>query len=102
MSEAFLDCNIWSVNLTRQPYIEHNYFLVENIYYYNSLSSGITNFNFECAQIPEFEISDIHLLDGIDYELINKYQIPILCKNDTFWKIDLKNYEDSKLQSTNI
>ena len=93
MNEAFLDCNIWSVNLTGQPYIEHNFFLVENVYYYNSLTSGIVVFNPNCMQIPEFEIKNLHLLDGVDYEFINKHTIPLLYKDDS-WKIDLTIYNE--------
>jgi hypothetical protein len=94
MNEAFLDCNIWSVHLINQPYIEHNFFLVENVYYYNSLTSGIIVFNPNCMQIPEFEIKDLHLLDQVDYGRINKYTIPILYKDNDSWKIDLTVYND--------
>jgi hypothetical protein len=94
MNEAFLDCNIWSINLTGQPYIENNFFLVENIYYYNSLSSGIIVFNPSCIQIPEFEIKHLHLLDNLNYELINKCAIPILYKVDDCWEINLSVYNE--------
>ena len=94
MKQAFLDCNIWSVDLINQPYIEHNFFLVENVYYYNSLTSGIIVFNPNCMQIPEFEIKDLHLLDQLDYELINKPTIPVLYKDDKSWKIDLTMYNE--------
>lgn len=94
MNDAFLDCNIWSVDLINQPYIQHNFFLVENIYYYNSLTSGIIVFNPNCMQIPEFEIANIHLLDKVDYNLTNKYSIPILYKEQDFWKIDLTIYNE--------
>ena len=94
MKQAFLDCNIWSVDLINQPYIEHNFFLVENVYYYNSLTSGIIVFNPNCMQIPEFEIKDLHLLDQLDYELINKHTIPVLYKDDKSWKIDLTMYNE--------
>lgn len=102
MNNSFLDCNIWSVNATEQPYIENNFFLVSSVYYYNSLASGIFNFDIECIQIPEFEINNVHLLDGLDFNFINKHTIPILHKNEDNWKIDLTIYEDFKLQSTNI
>lgn len=88
----FLDCYIWSVHTTNQPYMEHNFFLVEKIYYYNSLTTGIIVFNFECMQIPEFEIKDMHLLDGLDYNVINQYSIPILFKDKDCWRIDLSFY----------
>jgi len=102
MNTAFLNCNIWSVHPTKQPYIDHNFYLVESVYYYNSLYSGIFNFNSECVQIPEFEIQEIHLLNNIDFNFINKNTIPILYKNESGWKINLKLYENYKLQSTNI
>ena len=94
MNDAFLNCNIWSVNLTGQPYSEHNFFLVENVYYYNSLTSGIIVFNPNCIQIPEFEIKDLYLLDELDYEFINKHTIPVLYKDDKSWKIDLTIYNE--------
>jgi len=102
MNDAFLNCNIWSVHLLKQPYIEHNFYLVSNVYYYNSLNSGIYNFDPECIQIPEFEINDTHLLDGLDYEYINKHTIPILRHIDNKWKIDLTLYENHKLQSSDL
>lgn len=88
----FLDCNIWSVHLTNQPYIQQNFFLVESVYYHNSLTSGIIKYNPLCVQIPEFEIKDMHLLDGLNYELINKFTVPVLSKVDESWKIDLTMY----------
>jgi hypothetical protein len=91
---AFLDCNIWSVHLINQPYIQHNFFLVENVYHYNSLTSGIIVFNPNCIQIPEFEIKDLHLLDKLDYDLINKHTIPVLYKDDACWKINLSVYNE--------
>jgi len=102
MNDAFLNCNIWSVNATHQPYIEHNFFLVSSVYYYNSLTSKIFNFDVECIQIPEFEIQDIHLINELDFDFINTNTIPILYKNETGWKIDLRLYEDYKLQPRNI
>jgi hypothetical protein len=97
MNTAFLNCNIWSVHTLNQPYINENFYLFDCIYYYNSLESGITEFNLECIQIPEFEIQDIQLLNGLDFQSINKNGIPFLYKNDNGWKIDLRFYEDSEL-----
>jgi hypothetical protein len=97
MNNAFLDCNIWSVHTLNQPYMNHNFYLFERIYYYNSLESGIIEFNLECIQIPEFEIQYIHLLSGLDFQCINKSGIPILYKDEHGWKIDLTFYEDFKL-----
>jgi hypothetical protein len=102
MNDAFLNCNIWSVKLTDQPYIKQNFFLISAVYYYNSLTSGIFEFDMECIQIPEFEIKNIHLLNGLDFDFINKNTIPILYKDIDNWKIDLRAYEDIKLQPTYI
>jgi hypothetical protein len=90
------------VHTLKQPYINHNFYLVEDVYYHNSMESGIIEFNSECIQIPEFEIQDIHLLDGVDCNFTNRYNIPILYRNNEIWKIDLRIYEDYKLQSRNI
>jgi hypothetical protein len=102
MNTAFLNCNIWSVHSINQPYINENFYLVESVYFYNSLESGIIEFNLECIQIPEFEIQDMYLLQGLDFDLINSCSIPILYRNNSIWKIDLRLYEDYKLQSRNI
>ena len=76
--------------------------MVETVYHYNSLVSGIINFNLECIQIPEFEITDINLLHSLDFDFINKHCIPILYRDNDTWKIDLTHYENYKLQSTII
>lgn len=89
---AFLNCNIWSVHSINQPYIDQNLFLVSAIYHYNSLTSGIHNFNPECIQVPEFDIKEIHLLEGLNYDFITKQNIPILSRIDNSWKIDLTLY----------
>lgn len=102
METSFLKCNIWSIHSVIQPHIDDNFYLVESVYYYDSLKSGIVNFNLECIQIPEFEIDDINLLDNVDFEMVNINGIPILSKTNTGWKIDLTFYENYKLQSSNI
>ena len=104
MNTAFLNCNIWSVNddSIPQDLYDIDFFLVSNIYYYNSLTSGILYFDINCIQIPEFEIQNLHLLHNLNFDLINKHTIPILCKINESWKIDLRIYEDFKLQPANI
>jgi hypothetical protein len=102
MNNAFLNCYIWSVHTLNQPYINENFYLVESVYFYNSMESGIIEFNSECIQIPEFEIQDTHLLDRVDSNFTSIHNIPLLYKNDDIWKIDLRIYEDYKLQSRNI
>jgi hypothetical protein len=97
MNSAFLNCNIWSVHTIDQPFFKEQFYLFDRIYYYNSLESGIIDFNLECIQIPEFEIQDIHLLNGLDIEFINQSGIPLLYRNEHGWKIDLTFYEDFKL-----
>jgi len=102
METAFLNCNIWSVHSIDQPYINHNFYLVDRVYFYNSLESGIIEFNLECIQIPESQIKNIQLLNDLDFNFINKHTIPILHKNEDTWEIDLTIYEDFKLQPTSI
>lgn len=103
MNTAFLNCNIWSVNnLIRCSIDTCDFFLVSEVYYYNSLHSGIVDFNVDCIQIPEFEIQNIDLINQIHFNIINRHSIPILCRVDNCWKIDLIFYENYKLQPTNI
>ena len=106
MTDAFLNCNIWSVPLLEQPYLDENFYLVYDVYRYNSMESGIVTFKYDCVQIPEYEILDNHLLNNLDFNLINENAIPILRKitelRNEYWKIDLRYYEDYKLQHPNI
>lgn len=77
------------------------FYLIERIYHYNSLESGIGDFTIFCFQIPEFEIRDLHLLNDIDFKVIDENKIPILRRviesNTEYWKIDLTYYENFKL-----
>jgi hypothetical protein len=97
---SFLNCNIWSVH---NLYVDdYGYTLVRRIYPYNS---DTAEFNTPIPpgfiQIPEFEIKNLHLLNGLDYDFINKNSIPIL-RRDEFgdWSIDLKYYENTYVQHT--
>jgi hypothetical protein len=98
---AFINCNIWSVH---NLYVDDfGYTLVRRIYPYNSDTS---EFNAPIPpgfiQIPEFEIKNLHLLDNLDYDLINKFSIPIIKRDEEGnWSIDLKCYEAAYLQHTN-
>lgn len=103
MQDPFLNCTIVSVVALSNT--ADYFYKVDNIYHYNSLESGVYNFRTDCIQIPEFEIRDRDLLNGLDFELIDKLNIPILrrvIEDDEYWKIDLKYYENYKLQSDNI
>ena len=104
MIDASLNCAVLSVHPLDKLQSHPNFFFISSIYFYNSLTSGIFNFNPECIQIPEFVIQEAHLLRELDLNLISKNSIPILYRNETedTWKIDLTFYEDYKLQSTNI
>ena len=77
--------------------IQYNFHEVESVYYYNSLESGIIEYNPACLQIPNFEIQNTYLLEGLDFDRINTYNIPILCCDNNIWKIDLTLYENFKL-----
>lgn len=97
-NDAFLNCAILSVHALGKLNTHPNFFFISSVYFYNSLTSGIFNFDLECIQIPEFEIQDSHLLKGLDFNLITKNSIPILYRNNNdTWKIDLRLYEDFEL-----
>jgi hypothetical protein len=90
---AFLNCNIWSVGHLSD---DLGFSLVQKIYPYYS---DIEEFNFSIEpgfiQIPEFEIENLHLLDNLDYNIINQFKVPILKRTETrTWTIDLTYYEN--------
>jgi hypothetical protein len=103
MELPFLDCNIFSVH--NLPVTEE-FYMIENVYHYNSLTSGIIEFKQTTIQIPEHEIQNLHLLNTIDTNIINQYGIPILKRviglDEEYWKIDLTHYEYYKLQSNSV
>lgn len=94
---SFLNCNIWSVNDFLIDSMGFTF--VKRVYPYNS---DTEEFNTPIPpgfiQIPEFEIQNLHLLDGLDYDFINAFKIPIIRIENGQWKIDLKHYEDTYLQ----
>lgn len=104
MESPFLDCNIFSVH--NLPVTQDEFYMIENVYYHNSLTSGIVEFNPITIQIPESEIKDLHLLEEIDPKIVNENNIPILRRiidsNEEIWKIDLSHYEHFKLQCNSI
>jgi hypothetical protein len=74
--------------------IDH-FFLVEKVYHYNSTSGDILTISPGTIQVPEFEIRNINLLIGLDYNIINKYCIPLIeLVEDKFYTINLKYYEE--------
>lgn len=95
--KPFLDCNIWSVN---DMLVDNMGFaFVKMIYPYNSNTEEFnTSIPPGFIQIPEPEIKNLHLLDGLDYEFINAFRIPIIRIENDEWKIDLTHYEDTYLQ----
>jgi hypothetical protein len=104
MESPFLDCDIFSVH--NLPVTEDEFYMVEDVYHYNSLTSGIVDFKHTTIQIPEYEIQDLFLLNTIDTNIINQHGIPVLKRviglNEEYWKIDLTYYEYYKLQSNII
>lgn len=86
---SFLDCYIWSISCCNID----QYFLIEKVYYHNSLTNDFVSIVPGNVQVPEFEIKNIHLLNQVDFDIINKNQIPIIKLNDDdSWSIDLKYY----------
>jgi hypothetical protein len=101
---AFLNCHMVSVNSL--PLTDDDFYLIDKVYHHNSLESKSINFQYVCIQIPEHEIVNYNLLYNLDYDFINKFRIPLIkrvvnAKTET-WEIDLKYYENYKLQSSNI
>ena len=94
----FLNCNIWSINDRIMD--DNGFTIVKRVYPYNSNTDEFNNpIPPGFIQIPEFVIKNLHLLQGLDYEFINKYGIPIIRKNEQDeWTIDLRYYEDTYLQ----
>lgn len=92
---SFLNCNIWSVH---NLYVdEEGFTLVRRVYFYNSDTEEFNNpVPPGFVQIPEFEIKNLHLLNNLDYERIDRFRIPIL-RQDEFgdWSINLKYYENT-------
>ena len=80
----------------------NNFYYVSRVYFYDSLNSDITEFQPELIHIPEFEINNLHLLQNIDYTVINANSIPILKNTSNSWEIDLTYYENFKLQSSHV
>jgi len=93
--KPFLECNIWSI----QAGMDANGFtFVEKIYYYNSMVGDcniLENTSVGFIQIPEFEIQNLHLLDSLDFDLINKNRIRIIRNVNDIWAIDLSYYEQN-------
>ena len=87
----FLDCNIWSVSC----YGIDQYFFVEKVYHYISLTQEFVDIIPGHTQIPEFEISNLSLLQQVNFNVVNEHHIPIIkrTENDS-WTIDLKYYEE--------
>ena len=102
--DAFINCYMLSVDSL--PCTDDGFYLIDKVYHYNSLEVNLINFQYVCIQIPEHEITDIHLLDGLDCEAINKFRIPLIKRviddANEYWKIDLKYYENYKLQSNDV
>lgn len=94
---AFLDCFLWYV--FADDLVETDHYLVYNVVKYNSNTDEFnTKINPICTCIPDFEIMNKHLLDGLDYNIVNEYKIPILMKieeaDHDVWTIDLRYYDE--------
>lgn len=96
MTKAFIDGNIWEINMFPKYGVHYNYYVINNIFYYNSL----TDKTFEKSvagliyQIPENIIKDENknfILKNKDYIIRNK--CPVIKKQiingEDIWSIDL-------------
>ena len=91
----FLDCNIWVIRDTPDATRGDNFYFIYLIHQYNSLTGSFnTEFFEDFYKIPQFEINNIHLMDSIDWKLLQN-GIPVLKKNeDDTWEINLKYYDE--------
>jgi hypothetical protein len=88
--KPFLDCAMWSVH---RHYAYPDFYFVEEVYYYNSNNTEYNTYKeVGSIEVPEFEIKNMGLLDGLNFSLINENKIPIVSSNNG-WEINLKYYE---------
>ena len=72
MTKAFIDGNIWKINLYPKYGVNYNYFKIKDIFYYNSLN----DITFERSnttddiQIPEKIILGLDLINYVDSDSI--------------------------------
>ena len=72
MTKAFIDGNIWEINLYPKYGVNYNYFKIKDIFYYNSLN----DITFERSnttddiQIPEKIILGLDLINYVDSDSI--------------------------------
>lgn len=88
---SFLDCNIWII-----PDIDHTedyFYPVYEVFKYNSNTDNFSMYMPGSIIVPEFEIENLHLLEGLDFDLINKNRIYLIKRENTKWSIDLKYYD---------
>jgi hypothetical protein len=94
--QPFIDCNIWEINMFPKKGDEYNYYTINNIFYYNSL----TDKTFERStagliyQIPENIIKNENknfILKNKDYIIKNKCPVikKQLINGEDVWSIDL-------------
>lgn len=88
----FLECDIWSI----ENHSFDGFYMIEKIYKYNSLCDNINDtYTIGFYQIPEFEIYNLHLLNGVDLQLVNDNRIPIIERSEQDqWGINLFHYND--------
>jgi hypothetical protein len=72
MIKAFIDGNIWEINLKPRHGVNYNYFTIKNIFYYNSLNDRTfeRSNTTDDIQIPEKIILGLDLINYIDNDSI--------------------------------
>ena len=94
--KPFIDDILWGV--VRSP--EKGWYYVARTVKYNSLEPDL-NVNFfdivELHYIPQKEIQNLHLLNGLNFNMVAKYRIPVLTDNGGIWKIDLEHYDKANI-----
>jgi hypothetical protein len=93
--KPFIDDILWGV--IRSP--EKGWYYVLLTLPYNSTESKLDqklSLIEELHYVPQKLISNLQLLETVNFETINKYQVPIL-KFDDNWSIDLNHYEQTNI-----
>jgi hypothetical protein len=81
--KPFIDCNIWIIPDNPESHKWGNFYYIYLIHQYNSLTGSFnTEFSEGFYKIPESEIKNLHLIQMVDWNILQQKSIPILKNND--------------------
>jgi len=90
---AFIDCDIWEIKQWPRFGVKHNIYLINDIYYYNSLTSDLENKKQSVfIQLPDFLLQSENdkkiVKDNIDRIISENIPIVELVDNEN-WIVNL-------------